>query len=136
MTAGQNGMAMARFPGERPKQTECPNLLIDRPVMKKPAAKAPADVVDPGASGESAGGDDADSGDGAEKCAGHVAARKASKAPKRHADGGFKTTERHRLYSQVYRKVRTDLQGRGVDIEVAKERAQKAARLAVAKLEK
>jgi hypothetical protein len=38
MMPGQNGLATATFEGEQPKPTECPNLLLQGTVYKKPAA--------------------------------------------------------------------------------------------------
>ena len=134
MTAGPQGMAMAQFAGEEAKETECPNLLVQPVVFKRPAGVGAGE-------GASATGKANECGvvkgkEEEERVGGQSA---QSKAP-REAKKGVKAKSlvkqpssgaRKLLYSKVYHQVQSALLKARKDVEAAKEEAKEQARAAV-----
>jgi hypothetical protein len=122
MTPGPNGLAFAQFEGEEPKMTECPNLLIQSPRCKRPAAstKRPAAALLPAvSSGES----DSDR---------HEASAQVEEptlVEQKHNSGKI---QKHLLYSKTYHRSKKANLNIGMSDEDAKVAARKAANDAVA----
>lgn len=136
---GLHGFATVTFPGEAPKPTEVPNLLLmptvpvdgkrARRAMKRPAAAPTVASVaeklcepaveiapEPSASVTSI------------VLAGSPASAEASPA----SGGAHKSSEKHRLYSKFYHSTKLRLEREGETAEAAKHGARVAARTAVA----
>ena len=135
MIPGSCGMAMAKFDGSDVLvQTECPNILLQMPVMKRPAAakgsvKGKAAIIDVLAEEEE------ESDEGAPAALVKVpAAEEAPAAPAVDVPGVvvvLKSSKRRRVYSNTYHQVNKQCMKDGKDSDTSKKEAREAAAKAV-----
>lgn len=117
---GPNGFAVVGFPGEEPKETEVPNIVVKKVMMKRPAAAVAPDEPDQDCSDD--------------KCpiADLIRIRPAACTEHKRPAAGHKSSERHRLYSKTYHSTKLSLlrNNPGMSADEAKRGAQEAARRA------
>ena len=129
MKPGPNGVATAAFEGEEAKATECPNLLLQMPMYKKPAAalkKRPAaQPVENDSESEDCNQEAAQNDDAEEDV------EENKKVVKEMAGPNIKI-KKHLLYSKTYHKSKKEQEKSGKSPDEAKVSARKAANDAVA----
>ena len=122
-------MATAAFEGEEAKATECPNLLLQMPMYKKPAAALKKRLAAQPVGNESESEDcnqEAAQNDDAEEDA-----EEKQKDVKVMAGPNIKI-KKHLLYSRTYHKPKKEQEKSGKSPDEAKVSARKAANDAVA----